>query len=68
MMYVHPFVLTIEWDHSIQVGVEPIIIITKYSGRAYDRYNISECFHKLSDMHICLYMRSSERIYYIILV
>ena len=62
MMYVHYFVHTMEWNHSIQVGVEPIILITKYSGHAYDRYNDSGYLHGLSGMQICLYMRSSARI------
>ena len=69
MIYVHPFVNNIiEWDNSIQVGVEPVILITKYSGCAYNRYHVSGYLHGLYDSHICLYVRSSESIQDIILV
>ena len=69
MIYVHPFVNNIiEWDHSIQVGVEPIILITKYSGIAYNMYHVSGYLHGLYDLHMCVCVRSSESIHDIILV
>ena len=69
MIYVHTFVNNIiEWDNSIQVDVEPVILITKYSGSAYNRYHVSGYLHGLSDFHIYLYVSSSEIIHDIILV